>query len=236
MQTVLSPVLIQARFSPEMKPGALEWIQKLPRYIVCKEFSNREHYHTVFESTVGVEAVKKRFQSQCKALGLVSKKGQENAHYGGVKQCNDGSYEYAAKNGAFEAHAGFTAEELEAIRLKGKEKYIDRPPQLVVAVSTVAGETVLIPKKKSISMRAQFVRHMIEKGWKVNQTIDVTHHYGDHPKIDELINELTEFWENAFTTPQGGVCIEHAKWVFATDDVRDVIRHNNREALKKFLR
>lgn len=227
-------MLIQARFSPELRDGALEWISKYPRYIVCREQANREHYHTVFEADIGVEAIKKRFQSQCKAKGLVSKKGQENAHYGGVKICDDGSYEYAAKDGDFIATAGFTTEELEALALKGKEKYNNRQPQLVVAVSPVAGETVLIPKKKSVSMRAQFVRYMIsEKGWVANKTL---HHEYYTEKSDELIDCLTEFWENAFTTPQGVVCIEHAKWIFGTDDVRDAIKYKNREAIKKSLR
>lgn len=233
MQSVLSPVLIQARFSPELKEGALEWIQKLSRYIVCKEFASREHYHTVFESQVGVEAIKKRFQSQCKALGLVSKKGQENAYYGGVKICDDGSYEYAAKNGVFEATAGFTTDELEAIRSKGNEKYNKQLPVVATPVSPVAGETVLIPKK-SVSMRAQFVRHMISnKGWVANSTL---HHEYYTEKLAELIDCLTEFWENAFTTPQGVVCIEHAKWIFGTDDVRESIQHKNREAIKRSLR
>jgi len=226
-------MLIQARFAPELKEAAVEWISKNTRYIVCREQANREHYHTVFESQVGVEAIKKRFQSQCKALSLVSKKGQENAYYGGVKECDEGAYEYAAKEGDFIATKGFTPEELEQLRLKGKEKYTSRSPQLVTAVSPVAGETVLIPKKKAESMRAKFVRHMIAQGWKVNETI---HHEYWHVKMDELVNELTEFWENAFTTPQGVVCIEHAKWIFANDDVRDSIKLKNAEAIKRMLR
>ena len=226
-------MLIQARFSPELREGALEWIGKNTRYLVGKELATREHYHAVFESDVGAEAIKKRFQSQCKALGLVSKKGQENAYYGGVKPCDDGAYEYAAKDGDIIASAGFTPEELESIRSKGNEKYNKQTAKLVVAVSPVAGETVLIPKKKAESMRAKFVRHMISQGWIVNRTI--CQDYYDST-CDKLINELTEFWENAFTTPQGAVCIEHAKWVFGNDNVRESIKHKNREAIKRMLR
>lgn len=227
-------MLIQARFSPQMQEAAFKWIKLSPRYIVCQEQATRAHFHAVFESSVGDEAIRKRFQTECRAQGLVSKKGGENAHYGGVKLCDAGAYEYASKSGKFIISQGFTEEELESFRVKGDLKYNKLATDLVVAVSTVAGETVLIPKPKSDSMRARFVRYMIrDRGWVANKTLH--HEYYDE-KYKELIDALTEFWENAFTTPQGVVCIEHAKWIFGTDDVRDAIKQKNCEAIKRMLR
>ena len=225
-------MLIHARFSPELKENALEWIGKLSRYIVCEEvggLTEKTHYHTCFESDVGLEAIKKRFQTQCKALGLVSKKGQENAYYGGVKPCTDPSY--ICKEGKFIATAGYSTVELEALQQEGKEKYCKQA--MPITAQNITQEIVMIKPKKSVSMRAQFVRHLKEAGWKENYTIHLDYY---HDKLEEMIDQLTDFWENAFTTPQGAVCIEHAKWVFADDNVREIIKLNNRAAIKKCLR
>jgi len=224
-------MFIHARFSPEMKDAALVWLGKLPRYIVCEEVGSateKIHYHTCFESDVGIEAIKKRFQSQCKALSLVSKKGQENAYYGGVKECTDASY--ICKEGHFIASAGYTREELETLKTEGESKY--KKPIPIIA-QNITQEFTVIKSKKSVSMRAQFVRHLMSLGWKENYSINCDYHT---EKINEMIDQLTEFWQNAFTTPQGAVCIEHAKWYFANDDVREIIKLKNCEAIKKCLR
>lgn len=222
---------IHARFSPELKEGALEWLQKLPRYIVCEEVggvTEKTHYHACFDSDVGIEAIKKRFQTLCKAQGLVSKRGQENAFYGGVKECTDMSY--ICKEGNFTASAGFTRDELEALRSEGETKFKKTP---IVAQDISQEYIVIKPAKKSVSMRAQFVRYMEEEGWKKNFQINPEN---QEEQEDYLIKKLTHFWENAFTTPQGVVCVEHALFVFADDDVREYIERKNIQAIKKCLR
>jgi len=221
---------IHARFSPEIKDGSLEWIQKTPRYVVCREQATREHYHAVFESPVGVEAVKKRFQSQCKALGLVSKKGQENAYYGGVKEWTE-DISYICKDGDFVSYAGYTKEELIELQKVGNDRFNSVP--IVVGPGTVEQSQVVFLPKKSRSIRAQFVSHLKDIGWVANKTICPENHQS---RIDMLIDELTDFSENAFTTPNGAVTIEHAKWVFADDEVKKMIYSKNREAIKKCLR
>ena len=82
-------------------------------------------------------------------------------------------------------------------------------------------------------MRAQFVRYMEEEGWKKNFQINPEN---QEEQEDYLIKKLTHFWENAFTTPQGVVCVEHALFVFADDDVREYIERKNIQAIKKCLR
>jgi len=223
-------MLIHVRFSPEL----LDWFVpslKEKRHIVSREQASRIHYHAIFESDVGVEAIKKRFQAQCKTLGLITKKGQENAYYGGVKEWSE-DVSYACKDGDYVSTHGYSTEELEALRIKGDATF--NKPLIVSGPSSPVGKAVvLMPAKKSVSMRAQFVRHLKEGGWQENKTLH--HEYYDE-KLAEMIDELTEFWANAFTTPQGAVCIEHAKWIFANDDVREIIKHKNRDALRKMLR
>jgi len=225
-------MFIHARFSPEL----LEWATALvvslqnPRYIIAEEVGKKTeklHYHTCFESHIGLEAIKKRFQTQCKALGLVSKKGQENAYYGGVKECTDPSY--ICKEGKYIATLGYTPEQLESLRIEGMTKYTVP----IVANNGTKIEYIHVLPKKASTMRAKFVEMLVSENWDKNQTITV-HNYKQ--KCDEIIDACTDFWENAFTTPQGAVMVEHAKWVFADDDIRDLIKENNRNAIKKCLR
>jgi len=117
-------MFIHARFSPEIKEFAIALIQglKQSRYIVCKEQAHREHYHAAFDSPIGLEAIKVRFKNHCKSLGLVTKRGQENAYYGGVKECTDVTY--VCKDGDVQVSAGYTTEELEALCQQGYDKYV----------------------------------------------------------------------------------------------------------------
>lgn len=55
-------------------------------------------------------------------------------------------------------------------------------------------------------------------------------------KKKEVIDELTVFWENAFTIPQGEVIINYAIWVFADMGVRDWIKASNYKELHVRLR
>lgn len=225
---------IHARFNVELKEGALEWIKKFPRYIVAEEVGSvteKLHYHVAFESHIGLEAIKKRFQTQCKALGLVSKKGQESAYYGGVKELTD--IYYVCKEGKYIAHQGFTDEELESYRLAGSIRY---PPKMqsVPIIVHMGQEPDHGPKFKTTktSMRAKFKDYLEQQGYDC-QTITIENISAER---DKLIDHLTEFWENAFTTPQGAVCVEFAQWSFATEEARDFIKDRNREAIKKCLR
>jgi hypothetical protein len=57
-----------------------------------------------------------------------------------------------------------------------------------------------------------------------------------HEKTEELINELTEWSENAFTTPNGAVMIQHALWVFSDDVARNYLKTKNVDAVRKSIR
>jgi len=228
-------MLICCRFSPELKEGALAWITLFPRYLVCEEVggaTQKTHYHAAFDSDIGVEAIKKRFQTQCKALGLVSKKGQENAYYGGVKPCDENFFEYVAKDYTGDQNrvwSSMTHPMIEIYASAGKTKYTVP----IVTKNDVKIEYVHVLPKKASTMRAKFIEFLVSENWSKNESIGL-HNY--QQKCDDIIDALTDFWENAFTTPQGAVMVEHAKWVFADDDIRDIIKLNNRHAITKCLR
>jgi len=89
-------------------------------------------------------------------------------------------------------------------------------------------------KRASETMRAKFCKFLVQDNyWNKNETITPDNY---DLKIKELVDLMTDFWENAFTTPQGAVCIEHAKYVFANDEVRAIIRKSNQIAIIKCLR
>lgn len=81
-------------------------------------------------------------------------------------------------------------------------------------------------------MKQQFVDDLKEKFWEPGCISMET--LGD--KKRELVDELTDFWENAFTTPQGSVCVQYALWYFADPAVKAAIRAANYRALESFLR
>lgn len=225
---------VHARFAPEIKPRFLEWIDgHSPKYIVGEETAERLHYHIAFETALGIESIKKKLQAACKSLGLETKRGQANSWYGGVKICTDLSY--VCKDGNIVAHKNFMPQTIESLIQEGKEKY-HKLPSTVQVPQMVVGDVLRIvePKKKSVAMKQQFVNYMEKEiGWKVNAQITEDTYVND---LDDLMDYLTVFWKNAFTTPQGVQCIEYAKWHFADDFVRNRIKDKNRDVLKKFLR
>ena len=230
------PGFIHARFSPELKDGALIWLQKLSRYIVAEEVggaTSKTHYHAAFQSDVGIEAIKKRFQTQCKALGLVSKKGQENAYYGGVKECTDLSY--ICKEGKFIASGGFSDEELQDFHSVGSRRY---PAELtnvpiVANMNNGPSEPVRFKTPTRTTQKERFKNYLL---YDVRLEKGCINPYNWEEMEEKLSDFLTEIWENAFTTPQGSVCIEYAKWIFANDEYRVIIKKNNIAAIRRFLR
>lgn len=227
---------LHARFAPEIYELFLVWLKdrKSAKYVISEEIGEKDqrvHHHAAFESPIGVEAVKKEFQKFCKTKGLAVSRGQANAWYGGVKDCTDASY--ICKDGKIVASEGFLTQTIAELIAEGKKKYRDK--KSLVLPPDPSGNTTQIVKvvQTKTSMRAKFVRYLASDcGW----THECVMLWNYELKKEQVIEHLTEFWENAFTTPQGVVCVEHALWVYADDRVRKYIKSNNVEAIKKFLR
>lgn len=240
---VLSPKapgveLWHVRFDPAILSRVKEWVDKhSARYVIAYETLNKDktptrpHHHMFFETALGESSIRKIMKGFAVAEGLQVAKGKANAYYGGVQVCSDTSY--VCKFGDYTATKGYLEQTLKDLQAEGAKKYIREIP-IVATNPVVGGVTYGSPAKKSISMKAQFVRYMeTEQQWRENFTISAMSH---DQRMDELVDHLTEFWKNAFTTPQGVVCIEHARWYFADDDVKESIRLKNRFAIKKSLR
>lgn len=230
-------MFLHIRFSPVL----LEWVKqvvqdlKSPLYVISREYGSQlqgEHHHMAVEVPIGVEAIKKRFQTVCKSLGLITLRGQENKYYGGVKECT--CVPYICKDGDVIASSGYSPEQLAELIAAGKKKY--RPDLPIVAVNSIAEPGPVSPlplKRKSESMRAKFVKYLKQElQWKEKSSISLDTWQDSRKK---LVDMLTEFWENAFTTPQAVVCIEHARWVFGDDDIRDLLKSKRYASINNML-
>lgn len=98
--------------------------------------------------------------------------------------------------------------------------------------AAAAPVVVLKEPSKRLAQRVRFVKHLEQKGW---HTDDVKI-WNIHEKFDELCDELTEWSENAFTTPNGAVTVSHALWIFAETPARNYIKEKTKEHLRKSSR
>lgn len=98
--------------------------------------------------------------------------------------------------------------------------------------AAVAPVVVLKEPSKRLAQRVRFVKHLEQKGWQV----DDVKIWNIHEKFDELCEILTEWSENAFTTPNGAVTVSHALWIFAETPARNYIKEKTKEHLRKSSR
>lgn len=112
------------------------------------------------------------------------------------------------------------------------------PPVAAAASAAATGGGVahtvqVVRPKRSKAMKVLFCEYLKdERGW----FYGCVSHSSLEEKKKEVIDELTVFWENAFTIPQGEVIINYAIWVFADMGVRDWIKASNYKELHVRLR
>lgn len=189
------------------------------------------HWHVWYESPK--EITNQTVRDRMKKVEVLS-------HFGGQ---NDWSFrnhdnwtqwaQYVTKNGSHQVIVDYTRDDVQLSVVSEENK------KLIIAINVDSDLKTPLAlnapvKRASETMRAKFCRYLAnEIGWLKNETIAPDNY---DLKIKELVDLMTDFWENAFTTPQGAVCIEHAKYVFANDDVRAIIRKSNQVAIIKCLR
>lgn len=93
--------------------------------------------------------------------------------------------------------------------------------------------------RKSRAMRERFVDYC--KGdlhWKVGAQFVLTPEtgpsYWDYVE-KTVIDAATDFWEAAFSFPEGERMCRHAMWVFSCDDMREIIKERMYQRIKKSL-
>lgn len=111
------------------------------------------------------------------------------------------------------------------------------PPVAIPVVASAAaqsGGAIVVLKKPTdrTPQRVRFVKHLEHKGWE----IDCVKEWQLSQKLDELIEELTDWSENAFTTPNGAATVQHAIWYFSDTMARAKIKQENKKSLRKSVR
>jgi len=111
------------------------------------------------------------------------------------------------------------------------------PPRAEVPVVAVGGAgtapTVVIKKVTArLPQRVQFVKYLENKGWEFDEVKE----WNMYEKLDRIIEELTDWSENAFTTPNGAATVQHALYYFADTTARNVLKEKNKDAIKKSIR
>lgn len=106
-------------------------------------------------------------------------------------------------------------------------------PIVASAAAQSSGAIVVLKKPTDRSpQRVRFVKHLELKGWQ----LECVKHWNLYEKLDELVEELTDWSENAFTTPNGAATVQHALWAFADVAARNTIKEKNKESLRKSIR
>lgn len=111
------------------------------------------------------------------------------------------------------------------------------PPVAVmpIVVGTSAERVPLVVLKtpnKRDPQRVQFVRYLTNKGWELEKVKS----WNMYELLDEIVEELTEWSENAFTTPNGAVIVQHALYHFADEVAKNVLKQKNKDAIRKSIR
>lgn len=88
-----------------------------------------------------------------------------------------------------------------------------------------------VPNKKK-AMRVQFIEHLQSQGWKKDERF-FENSFNSEAAVNAIAEEMTDFWENAFTIPEGQRMARHALFVFSDEGVKGMLRRNNARAFYK---
>lgn len=117
------------------------------------------------------------------------------------------------------------------------QKTIEETPQTPVvvhkgdAIEHIGGDIVVVPARKSRSMRVQFIEWLEEhRKWLRCETITPEN---SHEMLSIINDELCDYWEMAFAFNQAIQMVNHAHWVFANPPERARIRSKFHSAILK---
>lgn len=87
-----------------------------------------------------------------------------------------------------------------------------------------------------LPMREKFIHYLKnDRKWVPDEQFTVHSEMTLDEFTDQVIDAATEFWQMAFTIPEGARMVRHALWVFSSDEIRKVWLSQNRASIKKSL-
>ena len=109
------------------------------------------------------------------------------------------------------------------------------PLTIVSEPPLTSGKTPAVRVTK-LPMREKFIQYLkSERKWSPGEQFTVHSEIGLDEMEDLVIDAATEYWEMAFTIPEGARMVRHALWVFSSDEIRKLWAAKNRAAIKKSL-
>lgn len=109
----------------------------------------------------------------------------------------------------------------------------------ILPLSIISESPTFIPtvvKSVKLPMREKFIHYLkSDRKWVPGDHYTVHSEKTLDEMTDEVIDAATEFWEMAFTIPEGARMVRHALWVFSSDEIRKEWLLKNRVAIKKCL-
>lgn len=92
------------------------------------------------------------------------------------------------------------------------------------SVVALAATRVSKPSKKP--MRVQFIEHLDKQGW-IRENEFIHGEFNSETAIKKISEELTDFWHNAFTVPEGERMVRHALFEFSDLNLQKFLGRQN---------
>lgn len=218
-------MLVHARFTEPLRIWFTSWVTlNSPRYVVAEEYGVKnegKHYHTCFETELGLDSIKKKFCQAAKDQGLQVAKGKANAYYGAVKECTDASY--ILKEGNIVLHHGYLEQTIKDLIEEGKQKFRRQLAPIVASTTPAVGPTVVVVKKSRMTITERLCHHA-EHDLKWTRDGHWTlSHYEARICQKECAKHMTQYLRAKFNDPQAVVYLRNLMYEFADADLKEYL-------------
>jgi len=213
----------------EQAVTAFEWTKAAVKHMGGKKGEHPHlHIFLVFEKPLTKVAAKDRLRKHHDIFKSLS--GNENWSF--------------RPHDNYEAWCRYVCKNLSHVVIKGDD-LLDQIHDEIPKVPYVVDGPLQSPScpparviKSRIPMREKFIQYLErDRQWKRGKQFSML----DQPLSwwdefeNEVIDAATEYWEAAFTVPEGIRMVKHAMWVFSDEDTRSSIQIKNRSSIKKSL-
>lgn len=218
------------RIAPPLLEPFREWVASY-KHVIAREHGTvegREHYHAWFCPDVGLEAIKKKIQKWCAALGLETARGKSNSYYGGLKIWSL-DYGYIVKEGDIVSSAQISEDELQSAIEEGRARWRapkDTAAKVYTGTGTITPGPDVIPVIK-VTKRQRWDEKIIaaaeiDLGWKPNEQFTVEAFLeGSAQKAVE--RHITRFMKARFNNHEAVKYARNLLYYFADVDLSELL-------------
>lgn len=160
--------------------------------------------------------------------------------FGGFSGQNDWSFR---NHDSYDTWCKYTTSNLSHKVLKADQKLKDVSEAAKILPLSIVSDPPLsatvapaVVRRAKLPMREKFIQYLKnDLAWVPGERFTVHSELTEDEMSDIVIDAATEFWEMAFTIPEGARMVRHALWVFSSDEIRKSWLSKNRAAIKKCL-